>query len=85
MYTRHANCVWSCALTVKQANNVRGQWQRAFSSTTLTLSGSIGGIAGSLIFRSQDKPEYVPGLIACLTYVPSIFVPRVRAVTDLVM
>lgn len=52
-----------------QASNVRGQWQRAFSSTTLTISGSIGGIAGSLIFRSQDKPGYVPGLSVCLGYV----------------
>jgi hypothetical protein len=30
--------------------------------------GSIGGVAGSLVFRSQDAPRYLPGIwaiIAC--------------------
>jgi len=49
-----------------QANNIRGQWKRAFCSATLTGLGGIGGIAGSLVFRSQDKPGYVPGMIACI-------------------
>lgn len=49
-----------------QANNIRGQWKRAFCSATLVGFGGIGGIAGSLVFRSQDAPQYRPGLYACL-------------------
>lgn len=36
-----------------QANNIRGQWKRAFSSALTVAFGGIGGIAGSLIFRSE--------------------------------
>jgi hypothetical protein len=50
-----------------QANNIRGQWKRAFCSATLVGFGGIGGIAGSLVFRSQDKPRYVNGMWACIT------------------
>ena len=50
-----------------QANNIRGQWKRAFCSATLVGFGGIGGIAGSLIFRSQDSPRYHPGLYGCIT------------------
>ncbi|OOQ83272.1 Major Facilitator Superfamily protein [Penicillium brasilianum] len=53
-----------------QANNIRGQWARAFASATLVGFGGIGGIAESLMFRSQDAPQYVPGIwgaIACQT------------------
>lgn len=53
-----------------QANNIRGQWKRAFCSATLTGMGGIGGIAGSLVFRSQDAPDYVPGVIATIVLVP---------------
>lgn len=49
-----------------QANNIRGQWKRAFCSATLVGFGGVGGIAGSLVFRSQDAPFYKPGLYACL-------------------
>lgn len=45
-------------LTPRQANNIRGQWKRAFCSATLVGFGGIGGIAGSLVFRSQDAPDY---------------------------
>ncbi|KAE8152164.1 major facilitator superfamily domain-containing protein [Aspergillus avenaceus] len=51
-----------------QANNVRGQWTRAFSSATLVGFGGIGGIVSSLVFRAQDAPGYRPGMwttIAC--------------------
>ena len=34
-----------------QANNIRGQWKRAFCSATLVGFGGIGGIAGGLVFR----------------------------------
>ncbi|KAL4932358.1 putative phthalate transporter [Aspergillus undulatus] len=56
------------AVMAYQANNVRGQWTRALSSATLVGFGGIGGIAGSLVFREQDKPQYRPGIwcaIAC--------------------
>ncbi|KAI1367033.1 major facilitator superfamily domain-containing protein [Xylaria arbuscula] len=49
-----------------QATNIRGQWKRAFASATWVGFGGIGGIAGSLVFRTQDKPEYRPGLWACI-------------------
>lgn len=50
-----------------QANNIRGQWKRAFCSATLVGFGGIGGIAGSLVFRTQDsKTGYRPGLYACI-------------------
>lgn len=49
-----------------QANNVRGQWTRAFSSATLVGFGGIGGIASSLVFRTQDAPGYRPGMYAAL-------------------
>ncbi|KAJ5691943.1 hypothetical protein N7462_001366 [Penicillium macrosclerotiorum] len=49
-----------------QANNVRGQWTRAFSSATLVGLGGLGGIASSLVFREQDAPGYRPGMYAAL-------------------
>ncbi|KJX96043.1 phthalate transporter like protein [Zymoseptoria brevis] len=49
-----------------QGNNIRGQWKRAFCSATLVGFGGIGGIAGSLVFRTQDAPGYIPGLWACI-------------------
>ncbi|EAQ83273.1 hypothetical protein CHGG_09677 [Chaetomium globosum CBS 148.51] len=49
-----------------QANNIRGQWKRAFCSATFVSFGGIGGIAGSLVFRDQDMPGYRPGLYACI-------------------
>ncbi|KAM7204282.1 general substrate transporter [Naviculisporaceae sp. PSN 640] len=49
-----------------QANNIRGQWKRAFCSATFVAFGGIGGIAGSLVFREQDYPGYGPGLYACI-------------------
>ncbi|KAK0713077.1 MFS general substrate transporter [Lasiosphaeria miniovina] len=49
-----------------QANNIRGQWKRAFCSATFVSFGGIGGIAGSLVFRSEDAPGYRPGLYACI-------------------
>ena len=49
-----------------QANNIRGQWKRAFCSASLVGFGGIGGIAGSLVFRSQDSPKFLPGIYACI-------------------
>ncbi|KAI0460534.1 major facilitator superfamily domain-containing protein [Xylaria acuta] len=49
-----------------QATNIRGQWKRALGSAIMVGFGGIGGIAGSLVFRAEDKPEYRPGLWACI-------------------
>lgn len=50
-----------------QANNVRGQWKRAFCSATLVGFGGIGGIIGSLVFRKQDAlTGYKPGMYTCI-------------------
>jgi MFS family permease len=57
-------CVPACM--AYQANNIRGQWKRAFCSATLVGFGGIGGISGSLVFRSQDAPDYIPGIIATM-------------------
>ncbi|KHO01978.1 Major facilitator superfamily domain, general substrate transporter [Metarhizium album ARSEF 1941] len=49
-----------------QANNIRGHWKRAFCSATLIGFGGIGGVAGALVFRSQDQPKYLPGIYAAI-------------------
>ncbi|ERT02741.1 uncharacterized protein SPSK_00499 [Sporothrix schenckii 1099-18] len=49
-----------------QANNIRGQWKRAFASALFVGFGGVGGICGSLVFRSQDSPKYLPGIYACI-------------------
>ncbi|CAK7221443.1 hypothetical protein SEUCBS140593_004570 [Sporothrix eucalyptigena] len=49
------------------ANNIRGQWKRAFASALFVGFGGMGGICGSLVFRSQDSPTYHPGIYACIT------------------
>jgi peptidoglycan/LPS O-acetylase OafA/YrhL len=49
-----------------QANNIRGQWKRALCSATLVGAGGIGGIVGGTVFRTQDAPNYVPGIVACM-------------------
>ncbi|KAG7138693.1 putative transporter like protein [Verticillium longisporum] len=54
------------AVMAYQANNIRGQWKRAFCSATLVSFGGVGGIAGSLLFRAQDMPHYRPGMYACI-------------------
>jgi len=59
----NANCP---ALLTYQANNVRGQWKRAFTSATLIGGGAIGGIIGTSVFRAQDSPGYRPGILSCL-------------------
>ncbi|CAK7244465.1 MAG: hypothetical protein STHCBS139747_006006 [Sporothrix thermara] len=48
------------------ANNIRGQWKRAFASALFVGFGGTGGICGSLVFRSQDSPTYHPGIYACI-------------------
>ncbi|EGX95820.1 phthalate transporter [Cordyceps militaris CM01] len=66
LVTAGANCNVPTVMAY-QANNLRGQWKRAFCSATLVGFGGIGGIAGSLIFREQDKKTgYKPGMYACI-------------------
>ncbi|KAI0392327.1 MFS general substrate transporter [Xylariaceae sp. FL0594] len=51
-----------------QGTNIRGQWKRAFCSALFVGLAGIGGIAGALVFRDQDKKTgYKPGLWACIT------------------
>lgn len=54
------------AVLTYQANNIRGQWKRAFCSATLVGFGGIGGIIGSTIFREQDTPNYRPGIMGTM-------------------
>lgn len=54
------------AVLTYQANNIRGQWKRAFCSATLVGFGGIGGIIGSTIFRGQDTPTYRPGIMGTM-------------------
>ncbi|OJD16207.1 hypothetical protein AJ78_03639 [Emergomyces pasteurianus Ep9510] len=49
-----------------QANNILGQWKRAYCSALIVGAGGVGGIIGSLVFRTQDAPSYRPGLYSCL-------------------
>lgn len=71
--TRYAGVFLGCAgansniplLMTWQANNIRGQWKRAFCSATLVGFGGIGGIIGTTVFRSKDAPQYLPGLGTC--------------------
>lgn len=48
-----------------QANNVRGQWTRAFSSATLLICDGVGGIVSSLVFE-VDAPQYRPGVFTAI-------------------
>ncbi|KAI1768929.1 MFS general substrate transporter [Hypoxylon sp. FL1150] len=43
------------------ANNVTGQWKRAFSSAIQVALGNIAGIAAALIFRADEAPHYLTG------------------------
>ncbi|KAL3472701.1 major facilitator superfamily domain-containing protein [Aspergillus californicus] len=45
-----------------QANNVVGQWRRAFSSASIVGLGTIGGVVAPFGFNSGDAPAYRPGL-----------------------
>ncbi|SMY23955.1 unnamed protein product [Zymoseptoria tritici ST99CH_1A5] len=53
------------AIMTYQANNVVGQWRRAFTAATIVAAGGVGGVIGSVAFRPQDSPGYGPGLWTC--------------------
>ncbi|KAJ9616678.1 hypothetical protein H2200_000397 [Cladophialophora chaetospira] len=65
--TTGCNANVPCVMTW-QANNIRGQWKRAFCSATLVGFAGIGGIMGSTVFREQDSPKYHPGIITCIVF-----------------
>ncbi|KIV88299.1 hypothetical protein PV10_07993 [Exophiala mesophila] len=66
LVTAGCNATIPCVLSW-QANNIRGHWTRTFCSATLTGMGAVGGILGALTFRSQDFPNYYPGIYTALT------------------
>ncbi|KAK2623503.1 hypothetical protein QTJ16_006504 [Diplocarpon rosae] len=43
-------------------SQIANQEKRSMSAVALVFAGAVGGIAGSTIFRSQDAPEYLPGM-----------------------
>ncbi|KAI6090994.1 MFS general substrate transporter [Hypoxylon rubiginosum] len=43
------------------ANNVAGQWKRAFSSAIQVALGNVCGIVAALIFREDESPHYPTG------------------------
>ncbi|OTA97726.1 hypothetical protein M434DRAFT_391654 [Hypoxylon sp. CO27-5] len=47
------------ALSAYQANNIAGQWKRAFTAAAVTAMNGAGGIAGSFIVRSKEAPHYL--------------------------
>ncbi|OTB01914.1 hypothetical protein M426DRAFT_74946 [Hypoxylon sp. CI-4A] len=49
-----------------QANNLRGDARRACGTAVMIAISGLGGIYSSLVFRQQDAPEYVPGIIAVM-------------------
>ncbi|TKA66846.1 hypothetical protein B0A49_07218 [Cryomyces minteri] len=46
------------ALNAYQANNIVGQWKRAFTAAAVTAFNGAGGIAGSFIVRQNEAPKY---------------------------
>ncbi|KAF2158243.1 retrograde regulation protein 2 [Myriangium duriaei CBS 260.36] len=78
--TTAANSNISVVLTW-QANNIRGQWKRALCSATLVGAGGIGGIIGSTVFRTQDKPAYRPGMYT--TMIASALIVLIACALDL--
>ncbi|KAI1141705.1 MFS general substrate transporter [Hypoxylon sp. FL0543] len=49
-----------------QANNLRGDAKRACSTAVMITVSGLGGIYSSLVFRQQDAPDYIPGIIAVM-------------------
>ncbi|KAL7915712.1 major facilitator superfamily domain-containing protein [Trichoderma velutinum] len=47
-------------------NNVRGDAKRAVTTAIQVTLSAIGGIYSSTVFRQQDAPNYLPGIIAIL-------------------
>ncbi|KAI1434396.1 retrograde regulation protein 2 [Xylaria sp. CBS 124048] len=54
------------ALSAYQANNITGQWKRAFTAATSTALNGAGGIAGSFIVRAQEAPRFPTAIWVCI-------------------
>ncbi|KAF7188204.1 MFS transporter prlL, partial [Pseudocercospora fuligena] len=48
------------------ANNVRSDGKRSVASAMAIMMSGISGIYSSLVFRQQDAPDYLPGIIAVI-------------------
>ncbi|KAH6914010.1 major facilitator superfamily domain-containing protein [Coprinopsis sp. MPI-PUGE-AT-0042] len=48
------------------SNNVVSHSKRAVQTATMVACGSVGGILAATLFRNQDRPKYIPGLIATM-------------------
>ncbi|KAM5341511.1 hypothetical protein ACJ41O_014542 [Fusarium nematophilum] len=49
-----------------QANNIVGDSRRAVSTGILISMSGVGGIYSSMVFRQQDAPNYIPGIVAVM-------------------
>ncbi|KAJ9645515.1 hypothetical protein H2204_001095 [Knufia peltigerae] len=47
-------------------NNIRSDAKRAVGTVIQVVCAAIGGIYSALVFRQQDAPNYIPGMIATL-------------------
>jgi len=56
------------ALLTYQANNVRSQSKRAFSTAFQVGFGGLGGIIVSLAYRGQDAPKYTLGITLTIVF-----------------
>ncbi|CAG7854679.1 Uncharacterized transporter C11D3.18C [Serendipita indica DSM 11827] len=52
------------AVLAYQSTNIVRQSKRAISNATVIAFGGVGGIYSAFTFRSQDSPDYIPGLWA---------------------
>ncbi|KAJ9612209.1 hypothetical protein H2200_003806 [Cladophialophora chaetospira] len=52
-----------------QQNNIRGDAKRAVLAAVQVSCAGMGGIYSALVFRQQDSPDFVPGLVACCALV----------------
>uniref|UniRef100_A0A4E9EAY3 Major facilitator superfamily (MFS) profile domain-containing protein n=1 Tax=Gibberella zeae TaxID=5518 RepID=A0A4E9EAY3_GIBZA len=66
-----------------QANNIVGDARRAVSTGILISVSGIGGIYSSMVFRQQDAPNYLPGIIAVMAI--NVAAVVVAALTMLVL
>ncbi|EAU91672.2 hypothetical protein CC1G_09354 [Coprinopsis cinerea okayama7 len=48
------------------SNNVVSHSKRSVQTAMMVALGSMGGILAATCFRSQDRPKYIPGLIATI-------------------
>ncbi|KAK0451142.1 major facilitator superfamily domain-containing protein [Desarmillaria tabescens] len=49
------------------SNNIVSQSKRAVATATTVSFGGIGGIIATTIYRDQDLPRYLPGIIATIS------------------